>query len=245
MRDIDLYTKSYLNSDFEVYQVQYRRKKVIECIKKYSPSSVLEIGCGMNPLFRDDRLGGIKFTVIEPSIEFYKNAVMLNADCRNTIINDFFDINYSNKYAGGGYDMIICSSLLHEVDSPKEILNAIRSISLKNTICHINVPNAMSFHRLLAKESNLISDLHEMSGNNIALQQSRVFDMNSLSELVETSGFKIVDKGSFFLKPFTHRQMMEMLKNNVIDTNILNGLDRMTKYFPEFGSEIYVNITLS
>ena len=69
--------------------------------------------------------------------------------------------------------------------------------------------------------------------------------MNSLSELVETSGFKIVDKGSFFLKPFTHRQMMEMLKNNVIDTNILNGLDRMTKYFPEFGSEIYVNITLS
>ena len=87
MRDIDLYTKSYLNSDFEVYQVQYRRKKVIECIKKYSPSSVLEIGCGMNPLFHDDRLGGIKFTVIEPSIEFYKNALMLNTDGNIQYVN--------------------------------------------------------------------------------------------------------------------------------------------------------------
>lgn len=51
MRDIDKYAEDYVKGDFEIYQVKYRRKMVLEQIAKYKPRKVLEIGCGMEPLF--------------------------------------------------------------------------------------------------------------------------------------------------------------------------------------------------
>lgn len=53
MRDIDRYEQVYLqdNHDFERYQVRYRRKKMLELYEKLPSSHVLEIGCGMEPLF--------------------------------------------------------------------------------------------------------------------------------------------------------------------------------------------------
>lgn len=62
MRDIKDYTKKYDERSFEEYQVRYRRKKVLEQIRKYHPSRVLELGCGKEPLFL--YLDDIAFTVI-------------------------------------------------------------------------------------------------------------------------------------------------------------------------------------
>ena len=43
MRDINKYSDNYLVQDFEIYQVEYRRKKIIEQIAKYHPQRILEI----------------------------------------------------------------------------------------------------------------------------------------------------------------------------------------------------------
>lgn len=51
MRDIDKYTQEYSKAGFEKYQVAYRRRKLLEIINKYLPQRILEIGCGMEPLF--------------------------------------------------------------------------------------------------------------------------------------------------------------------------------------------------
>lgn len=51
MRDINDYTKNYNIASFEDYKVIYRRKKVLEIMQKYKPKRILEIGCGMEPLF--------------------------------------------------------------------------------------------------------------------------------------------------------------------------------------------------
>lgn len=58
MRDIKLYTERYVERSFETYQVEYRRKKVLSEISKYDPASILEIGCGVKPLFLDVSGGG-------------------------------------------------------------------------------------------------------------------------------------------------------------------------------------------
>lgn len=52
MRDIGDYADCYSINDFEQYQVEYRRKKVIEILEKYNPDLILEIGCGLDPIFR-------------------------------------------------------------------------------------------------------------------------------------------------------------------------------------------------
>lgn len=239
LRDIDDYTEKYIQGGFEFIQVEYRRKKVLEIIKKEKPSTLLEIGCGMKPLFLD--LPDVKTTVIDPSVKFCKNAESLNVAGKHIIINDFFDSNFINKYSPVGFDMIICSGLLHEVGNPSELLNAIHKGCKENTIVHINVPNANSLHRLIAKEAGLIEDIHAMSERNTMFQQNVVFDMRSLEDIVCSSGFEIVEEGSYFVKPFTHWQMQEMINRKIIDAKILDGLDGLTKYIPEFGSEIYVN----
>lgn len=59
MRDIKKYTDDYVVHDFETYQVEYRRKKVIEQINLYHPKRILEIGCGEVPLFGYLAGGGV------------------------------------------------------------------------------------------------------------------------------------------------------------------------------------------
>lgn len=74
MRDIEDYTQKYLEPGFEVYQVKYRRKKVLEILHRYKPKHVLEIGCGMEPLFQYADWEYQYWTVVEPSEVFVKNA---------------------------------------------------------------------------------------------------------------------------------------------------------------------------
>ena len=139
-------------------------------------------------------------------------------------------------------DIIVISSLLHEVESPVQFLNSIKAICTDKTIVHINVPNANSLHRLLALEAGLIKEEHELSEQNVKLQQHTVFDMKMLCKMVRDAGFEIVDKGSYFIKPFTHQQMQCCLEENIIDDRILEGFKKLIKYMPEYGAEIYVDV---
>lgn len=76
-RDILSYQKEYNELPFEKYQVQFRRRKVMEHLKARKPECVLEIGCGNEPLFKEAH--GVKqWIVVEPGIDFFEKA---KADC--------------------------------------------------------------------------------------------------------------------------------------------------------------------
>lgn len=113
------------------------------------------------------------------------------------------------------------------------------------TIVHINVPNANSFHRVLAKGMGLMDDVHDFSDRNLQMQQHKVFDMESLKAEVENAGFTVCDCGSYFVKPFTHSQMYRMMEEGIIDEKTLDGLYAISGGFNEYGSEIYVNVKLA
>lgn len=241
MRNIKSYSEKYLIPGFEKYKVLYRRKKVMEIIKKYSPKKILEIGCGNDPLFQ--YIEDISFTVVEPAENFYNHAVRINKANGNVILNGFFE-DVSGQLSDK-YDMIICSSLLHEVEKPDELLKAIANVCNEDTVVHINVPNAHSMHRLLGKEMGILADIHDMSRNNLDFQQNNVFDMDSLQQILCDNGFKIIDCGGYFVKPFSHEQMQAMLDSGIIDEKTLDGLYELTKFMPEFASEIYANCKLN
>lgn len=246
MRNIEDYTDKYLEDGFEKYQVEFRRKKILEIMKRLQPKNILEIGCGMEPIFMYLAADSYdKIITVEASEVFFENANKLSADnSKVACVNAFFE-----EWADGmeeSFDFILCSGLLHELEDPDKMLEAIKLLCQnargKETIVHINVPNANSIHRLLAQKMGMIEDVHELSDRNRLFQQYSVFDTRSLAEKVEKHGFKIVERGSYFLKFFPHSMMMEMIENNIITYPILEGCYELSKIFQENGSEIYVNM---
>ena len=248
MRNIEDYKDKYLDDRFEKYQVEFRRKKILEIIKRLQPGNILEIGCGMEPIFKYLDIDSYdKITIVEASKVFFANARNLSVhNSKITCVNEFFE-----DWAGGAeeeFDFIICSSLLHELEDCDKMLEVIKTLCQnameKETIVHINVPNANSIHRLLAQKMGLIEDVHELSDRNHMYQQHSVFDIRSLSEKAEEHGFKIVESGSYFLKFFPHSMMAEMLENHIISYSVLEGCYELADIFKDNGSEIYVNIRL-
>jgi 2-polyprenyl-3-methyl-5-hydroxy-6-metoxy-1,4-benzoquinol methylase len=236
-RDMRDYVVQYKALAFEGIQLAYRRKLVLSEVKRYSPKYLLEIGCGLSPLFTN-LSPDIVTTVVEPALEFFQNANQLAKKYPNTqVINSYLEEFKINQLS---YDMIVLSCLLHEVPNPGVMLSSVAELCSNETVVHINVPNAMSLHRLLAVAMGIIPDPMTLSETQILMQQSKTYDISSLTSELSNAGFQVVDQGSIFIKPFTHRQMQDLVDKKFLTREMLAGFDELTKWLPEFGSEIWV-----
>ncbi|WP_297680819.1 methyltransferase domain-containing protein [Helicobacter sp.] len=248
-RDIENYTQKYLAkdfSDFESYMVAFRRNKVLEFLWGQKAQNILEVGCGMESVakhYKDFK----NFVIVEPSNVFVENAQKdFKEDSRIKILSGFIEDNINEIQqvveSAGGLHCIVLSSLLHEVTNPKQFLSEILPLLKSDTILHINVPNARSFHLLWAYESGLIPQLGALSATAKSLQQHTAFTMESLCALVEEVGLEVIESGSYFLKPFNHAKMSLALQNGILDEDLLCGLEKMVQYAPNLGAEIFVNV---
>lgn len=242
------YTNNYLEPGFESKQVAYRRRFVLEQINRYHPKRILEIGCGIEPLIAFLPYNPDKYVIVEPSDFFAENAIKKRTGIEGEkeyvsssfeVINDYFKAD--REYSKYDFDFIVCSSLFHLVEDPNDIIHAIRMASNDNTITHINVPNADSFHRILAQKAGLINSTNEFSDRDKKFQHQRVYDIDNLTELVALNGFEVIEKGSYFVKPFSHNQMQRLLDEKIIDERVLDGLYSIIDLIPGMGSEIFVN----
>ncbi len=246
MRNIQDYEAKYQEDPCEKYQVKYRREKILELMRLCKHETVLEIGCGMEPLFAyvSDYQ---KMVIVEPGDTFIQNARKKAEESGSNVIciQGFLEEQTRQvKEASSAYDFIVLSSLLHEVDEPEKLLQAVSSVCCAETIVHINVPNADSIHRLLAKEMGLIQDVHEVSDLQKALQNNRVFDLDSLCAMADRCGFEVLQKGSYFPKLLSAGQMARMLEQGIVGEAIFEGLNKMIQYVPQYGSEIYVQVRM-
>lgn len=244
MRDIQNYEVKYQEDPCEKYQVKYRREKVIELMCSCKHETILEIGCGMEPLFEyvsDYR----QMVIVDPGDTFILNAKKRAEESESSVvcIQGFMEERAQQaKAVCDHYDFIVLSSLLHEVDEPETLLESVYGICSEETILHINVPNANSLHRLLAKEMGLIQDVHEVSDLQKKLQNNRVFDLDSLCEMVDRCGFEVLETGTFFPKLLSAGQLEKMLQHGIVKDDFFEGLNKMIKYIPQYGSEIYVQV---
>lgn len=238
-RDLQQYQQEYHALPFEATQLSYRRRVVLEQLAARAPEHVLEVGCGLRPLFCEVEPFS-SFTVVEPASEFAAHARQLAGDDgRVRIIEQ--RLEEAVDQIEQKPDMIVVSSLLHEVENPQRLLSAVRGLCHAETLVHVNVPNAYSLHRLLAVEMGLIADPFERSATQARMQQHSTFCQASLTTLLESAGFVVQDSGSFFIKPFTHAQMQQLCEQGVLTEAHLEGLFKLCRRLPEFGSEIYAN----
>lgn len=248
-RDIEEYAKAYSASyDFELEQVRFRRAAVVKGLLSRRPARVLEVGCGLDPLLPHYLAaggGGIaRWLVVEPAPSFCANARALADQYPEMVVTQGF---LETEAAGireshGHLDMVICSGLLHEVPDPRALLGAARSLMAEGSLLHVNVPNATSLHRRLAKAMGLIEDLQQMSERNILLQQHRVYSLETLCKDLKMAGLKPIRHGGILLKPFTSQQMVAVLAH--LPDRLLDGLGALGEAIPELASEIFVEARL-
>lgn len=241
-RDLEDYQTKYATHPYEKYQANFRRRVVVKLLANRPDAVILEAGCGLESIFLHlDSFAEI--VVLEPASAFFDKA---RRDSKKLTGKNITVINNSLENAPPGvkmrrFDFILASGLLHEVSDPQAFLSAARGMCHAETVVHINVPNANSFHRLLAVEMGLIQDTHAPSRSNIEFQQHAVFDMESLRRTAEKAGLEIMESGAYALKPFTHAQMQKMIDCEILTQEILDGLYALGKHLPHLCSEIYIN----
>lgn len=90
-RDLARYERSYQSASFEPTQAALRKRVVTTQLKLWQAKRVLEVGCGMAPIFTDYREFS-KLTIVEPGRHFAEHARHLaGTDDRILVIQDFLE----------------------------------------------------------------------------------------------------------------------------------------------------------
>lgn len=236
-RDLADYAQAYADSPFEATQARIRKRRILELLDRLKPRRVLEVGCGLDTLARHWR-GASRFTIVEPAPMFAEAARRATAGQAEV---EVVEATLEGAGLAGEYDVVLLSGLLHEVTDCGGLLDTARGLCATDGLMHANVPNARSFHRILALEMGLIDELEAISDRQRVLQQTRVFSLDTLAALLGEHGFTPVERGSYFIKPFTHGQMARLQDAGILSEQMIEGLDRMSAWLPEYGSEIFIN----
>lgn len=246
---ISRYAAEYVDSyGYEATLVRARRRLVVSVLRRWQPRSVVEVGCGSELQFDHaasalDQLA--RWIVVEP-VEAFCRPVheRMKTDRRLVLVNDFIERAAAPIASMGPpqADVVLLSGLLHEVPDPAALLRTAKKL-LPPTggLLHVNVPNALSLHRRLARAAGLIPDEHDLSVRNKALLQPRVFDLRTLQTLLRSVGFEPTETGGCGLKPFTNDQMAMITPH--LPAELEQGLWKLGRELPDLASEIYVNCT--
>ncbi len=240
---------------FESVLVRYRHRLVADLVRDLRPATVVEVGCGLDLLVDavrhlETRVGTRFFgrwVVVEPDPAFAAPAeAAARSDARLAVVRGFAEdaVGEVARRLGPGNvaDLVVCASLLHELDDPARVLGAVRSLSGPATVVHVSVPNAGSLHRRLARSMGLIGDVHQPSERNRRFGQPHVFDRDSLAATLASAGFDIVRTGGAFVKPFDHRHMEQV---PFLTPDLLDGLYELGRELPELAAEIYADARLA
>ncbi|MEZ0493702.1 methyltransferase domain-containing protein [Kineococcus sp. TBRC 1896] len=239
-RNLDDYVVQYGRLPFEPLQAAVRRRRVLQQVRSIAPRRLLEIGCGLDPLFTD--LPDVQeIVVLEPAAAFASAARAAASGCRGVTVVEARAEDVAPADLGAPFDAVVLSSLLHEVPDPSALLLAVRRFCGRSTVVHVNVPNARSLHRLLAVAMGLVEDVYALSPVQRQMQQRGTYDLDGLRAELAAAGFVVARWGTVLVKPFPHAQMQELVDSGFLTPRLIDGLDSLAEALPEIGSELWVD----
>lgn len=211
---------------------------ILNKLQKYPHKRFLEIGCGPYPML--EKINDYhRMVLVEPKQKYFRLASISAARFSNAmVINDLIE-NVAGDLRGEDFDFIVIGGFLHEIENPDQVLHAVRSICSENTIVYSYVPNAKSFHRLLASKMELIRNIYEKSEHDEIFNRKIIFDLDEFNRLFIKQKFKVIESGSYFVKLFAHDQMSTLVNTQMIDNKFIEGLSKMIEFMPNLGAEIY------
>ena len=212
---------------FERVITRYKTKIILKLCKG---DSALDLGCGIGMITKE--LSGIFKRVVAVDGSAKKIQIAKSRVKENNVVFEnklFEDFEPNIKF-----DTIIVSNVLEHVNNPVLLLKRIRNWLNSGGIVVATVPNAKAFHKKIGKSMGIIKDLYELTKEDFKKGHKRIYDRNLLERDFKESGFKILESGGVFFKPFPHRQMERL------DPKIFDALYEIGKELPDYCSSVYV-----
>lgn len=199
--------------------------------KKYMKrGSVLELGPA-DGVMTEELFNQWKedYTVVDAGHEFISKLALKykGIQCQECFFEDFVP---ERKF-----DNIILGHVLEHVQNPMHILQLCKSWLAPGGILLAAVPNADSLHRQAAVEMKLLKSVDSFSEKDKRHGHKRIYNYNSFLQLFKNAEYNIIQKGGYWLKPLSDRQIEESWSGELIDAYLKLG-----EKYPEFAGEIFV-----
>jgi 2-polyprenyl-3-methyl-5-hydroxy-6-metoxy-1,4-benzoquinol methylase len=136
------------------------------------------------------------------------------------------------------FDTIILNHVLEHIADPIPLLNQILLWLTPGGKFIVGVPNARSFHRMVAVKMGLLESIYTLNDRDLQLGHERVYDMDLLKAHLTEAGFKINNETGVFLKFLANGQIDQWFSQEMIQAFYELGKD-----YPELCAEILVIAT--
>lgn len=234
------------HADFEDVCLLARQQQNLRVLARLRPSRVLEVGCGPNLLFPQALAQGLaptRWVVVEPAERYVQGAQALAAQ-HPALAAVHGYVELAGEALGAllpdtaRADLVIVSGVIHETSEPEALLRAALAWLRPGGHLLVSVPNALSFHRLLAVQMGLMQRPEVLSERNRLLGQPRVFGPEDLRALVRGLGLGLEEDSleGYLFKPFTHAQMATLVPQ--LGATGVQGLIDLGRQFPLQAAEI-------
>lgn len=231
--------------DFETVCLAARQQHNLTQLQALQPAVVLEVGCGPELLslqaFAQSPNRIERWVAVEPAQRWADAAREVSThEPRLSVVHAYIERAEGQLAAlwpqGPAVDLLIVSGVIHETGEPEVLLRAgLRWLKPGGHLL-VSVPNALSFHRLLAVEMGLMDKPEVLSERNRLLGQPRVYRPADLREQVTALGLEEVALDGYLFKPFTHGQMAQLLPG--LGDRGVQGLIELGRRFPMQAAEI-------
>lgn len=243
--DADEYASRHdAEMDFEAVCLQAR----LQCNRRWldllAPRRVLEVGCGpvlLAPDWLAQAPQALQWVAVEPARRYAEAArVAAAGEPRLAVVEDYIEYAGAAVQAllGGaeGFDLVLVSGVIHETGEPEALLRAALAQLSPGGHLLVSVPNALSFHRLLAVQMGLMETPETLGERNRRLGQPRVYRPQDLRALVASLGLRERQLEGYLFKPFTHAQMALLMPS--LGEAGLQALIDLGRRFPDQAAEI-------
>ncbi len=211
--NLDAYQAAYTQQfpyhwDEELLLMAYAQK-IVEQLCDRSSLKLLSLGIGGQRVSRTmlEQLDISEYHILEGSqdiIERYRAET--SSPPSVTIHHTYFE----NAHFEQTFDAIEMGFVLEHVDDPGLILRRFRTFLKPGGVLFASVPNARSLHRLLGQAAGFMQDIYALSQFDRELGHKRYFDSQSITRLVEESGYTVLHKFGLVLKPLTTAQLRQL-----------------------------------
>lgn len=175
-----------------------------------------------------------RYLVLEGSKEMIDRFYAKFGVERLDIINTWFE-NFETEEK---FDHIAMGFILEHVENPAFILSKYKKFLSPEGSVFVAVPNGESLHRRFGYEAGLLKDMMGLSKADLDFGHRRVFNVNSLKNLIESQGYRVKNVEGIFLKPITTQQIIDLK----LSDDILQAMLKVGVNYPELCNSILMEI---
>lgn len=195
-----------------------------------SGSRALELGCYKGEFTAAILQRFSDVTVVEGSAELITTAKARVESAATFILATFERVDLPKGY----YDAVFLIHTLEHLDEPSVVLRAIKEWLSPSGRLFVAVPNANAISRQIAVKMGVVDYNAAVTQGERDHGHRRTYTLDTLEFEMRQSGFRIVESGGVFFKPFANFQLDRMIEHGIIDNAYLEACFALGRKYPDF-----------